>query len=479
MPALGRGPDQRRVGAPRFGLGQGLFAHPFGDFAPFAVQLVKAVCQGCGLAVVGGGEKAGAEVGLADPAARIDARSQKEAKRIGGRGGIHPGHIGQRAQPRPFAPRHHLQPLPHQRPVHPGQRRHIGDGRQRHQIKKRHQIRGLRAGFAQLSIGLDQHQEDDGGRAEMGQAAVFVLPVRVHHGMGCGQGLGRKVVVEDNHIGWGSGGNRIMRERAAIDADDQRVICRKPLHGRDIRAVAFVDAVRDIERGLVPQGAQPDDQQGGRGPPVDVVIGKDGDPFAGGNGGQKAAGGLLHVAQAAGIGQQLFQRGGQKGLGPVGGDAAGSQDAAQRQRQAGLLGDGFGQTVLRGVRTGPAAAGQRGGDIEESGHCHGSGVTEPAGGCKRAVRRARGPSGAAMGQRAEITGKSAYDPGMIQVRRRYDPRMAVRGDGRVKAACAGWTGEGARRDVPDGGKAAPSAAGCDRSRGGPIRSWSASAGSRW
>lgn len=38
------------------------------------------------------------------------------------------------------------------------------------------------------------------------------------------------------------------------------------------------------------------------------------------------------------------------------------------EREAGLLGHCFGQPVLRGVRAGPAAAGEGGGDGEEGAH---------------------------------------------------------------------------------------------------------------
>ena len=43
-----------------------------------------------GLAVIGGGQQAGAKVGLTDAAARVDAGAQEEAQRIGGGRGVHP-----------------------------------------------------------------------------------------------------------------------------------------------------------------------------------------------------------------------------------------------------------------------------------------------------------------------------------------------------------------------------------------------------
>ncbi len=64
MPALGGGPDQRAVNAPRLGLGHRLFPHPRLDLAPFGVQLVQPRGKRCGLGGIVGRKTARAEVGL-------------------------------------------------------------------------------------------------------------------------------------------------------------------------------------------------------------------------------------------------------------------------------------------------------------------------------------------------------------------------------------------------------------------------------
>ena len=53
----------------------------------------------------------------------------------------HQADIEQRGDAGMAAPRHHLQPLRHQRAVHPGQRHDVADGGQRHQVQQFQQRR--------------------------------------------------------------------------------------------------------------------------------------------------------------------------------------------------------------------------------------------------------------------------------------------------------------------------------------------------
>jgi hypothetical protein len=105
------------------------------------------------------------------------------------------------------------------------------------------------------------------------------------------------------------------------------------LHGGDVRAIALVDAVGDIERGhRAPwRAARPAKRR--RGAAVHIVIGKDRDAFAGDQpAGSRAA--AFSMSRSARVGQQVAQRGFRKAAASPG-DAARGQDAAQRQRQAG------------------------------------------------------------------------------------------------------------------------------------------------
>ena len=84
-----------------------------------------------------GGEEPRPEVGHADPPAGVHPRPEHEAERR--RCSAAPGSpadLGQRHEPRPLAPRHHRQPLPHQRPVEPGERRHVRHRGERDEVER-------------------------------------------------------------------------------------------------------------------------------------------------------------------------------------------------------------------------------------------------------------------------------------------------------------------------------------------------------
>ena len=138
-------------------------------------------------------------------------------------------------------------------------------------------------------------------------------------------------------------------------------LCAKGLHGRDIRAIAFVNPVGNIEGGLTPHGAQPDDQQGRRGAAVDVVIGKDRNAlpaYSRACRNRAAAGSMSRSAQR--VGQKIAQGGVQEGV---------RLDPAQRRaRPASGTAPAAGGSpapsprpdVRLKPRADPAAAGQRG-----------------------------------------------------------------------------------------------------------------------
>ena len=166
------------------------------------------------------------------------------------------------------------------------------------------------------------------------------------------------MVVQNDHVA-GGGGQRLMAERAAIDADDQIGLGRQRLNRRDVRAIALVDAVGDIQHRLDALTAQPVDQQCGRGAAVYVVIGKDGDALRTGDGAQDARGRLVHVTQAQGIWQKIAQARLQIGLCLMCGEAAFGQNAADGQRQAAFLRQGLGRAFQRRIGAAPGPAGQR------------------------------------------------------------------------------------------------------------------------
>ena len=139
----------------------------------------------------------------------------------------------------------------------------------------------------------------------MGQIAAFILPVGIDHGQRGRQGFGPQMVVQNDHIRALRRGNRPVRQGSAIDTDDQGVIACQGRHGRVIGAVAFVDPVRDIERGRKANLAQPENQQCRGTASIHIIIRENRDPFASVHRLEKTRRGGFHIAQAARIGQQV------------------------------------------------------------------------------------------------------------------------------------------------------------------------------
>ncbi len=204
----------------------------------------------------------------------------------------------------------------------------------------------------------------------MRKVAGLVLAVRIDDGQRGRQRLAAQVVIEDDNI-TPCRCNGSVRQRAAIDAKDHVMRLPQCLHGGHIRTVAFVDAVGDVDRGHVSKVAQPDLQQGRGSPAIDIVIGKDRDPFAPLQGGQKPRRRLVHVAQGQGIGQQIAQDGVQERRRLIRVDLPRRQRLAQRQGQPRRLNDRLGQPFAAQVGADPSATRDRVCHVKKRARCHG------------------------------------------------------------------------------------------------------------
>ena len=224
----------------------------------------------------------------------------------------------------------------------------------------------------------------------MAQGSVLVRAVRVHDRQGRGQGFPAQMVVQHDDVGARRGGQGVVAQRAAIDANDQVMACRQPGHGRGVRAIARVDAVGDIERRVPPLAPQPVQQKRGGTAAIHVVIGEDGDAFAIHRRRDQTFRGDPHVAQGQGIGQKVAQPGRQETLGAIGSDPPVGQDARDRQRQAGALRQPLGQAVGGAVRADPPPVRQRSLDSQKRHACTFFFVQIPWGAARNA-RRGKAP----------------------------------------------------------------------------------------
>ncbi len=142
----GRGDQDDRavaLGAAQF---LGRLAHRGLDRPPFLVEPVELGGDAPRFLRILGGEQAHAEVRLADAAAGIDARAEREAEIGAGRRPRQPRRLGQRGEADIAAPRHHLQPLRDEGAVEAAQLRDVGDRAERDEVEQVDQLRLRAAG---------------------------------------------------------------------------------------------------------------------------------------------------------------------------------------------------------------------------------------------------------------------------------------------------------------------------------------------
>ena len=150
-------------------------------------------------------QKPHAEIGAADAAAGIDARTEQKAEmpRLGRTG--EPRHIHQADMAGALAPAQRDQALGDESAVEPDQRHHVGDGAERHIVEERQQIglgplRGPKAARAQHPVDRHHGHEDEPDRGEMAEAGQIVAPVRIDDGDRRRQHLVGLMVIDDDDI---------------------------------------------------------------------------------------------------------------------------------------------------------------------------------------------------------------------------------------------------------------------------------------
>ena len=208
-----------------------------------------------------------------------------------------------------------LDSLRDQSAVDTGERHHIADRAERHQIEPLQEVRlgsagTVPAGPAQLAIDRDDQQKGDADRRQRAVRAALVEPVRVDDRDGPRQQRLGDVMIDDDHLEPGLRGvrQRQMRRRAAIDGDDDpHALVAQAQQSRGVRAVALAQPVRDIDPGSRPDRRKEPRQQRRRGRAVDIVIAKDADRLAVVHRADEPRHGSIHVAQMRGIGQLVAQ----------------------------------------------------------------------------------------------------------------------------------------------------------------------------
>ena len=296
-------------------LGLGLLADGHLDPAPLFVQAVELGRDLPRLLGVGRGQQPHAEVRFADPAAGVDPRPEREAEVAAGRRLHQPRRLGKCREPDILPRRHDPQALGHEGAVEALKPCDIGHGAERDQVE---QVEDLGLGerlegtaSAQFAEQRDAEQERHahGGKMPVrGAVRALVEAVGIDQRMGDREQAGALVVVDDDHVEPGRAGllQRLERLRSAIDAHRDARAARLELDQRLARRpIALHQPVWDIDDRLGAEPAEQQHQQRGAGRAIDVIVAEDRDRLALLDGVGEALGALVHVLEAARVGQEV------------------------------------------------------------------------------------------------------------------------------------------------------------------------------
>src|SRR6185437_11491919 len=155
--------------------------------------------------------------------------------------------------------------------------------------------------------------------------------------------------------------DRLECLRPAVDADRDARAARLQLDERFAgRPVALHQPVGDVDYRLGIELAQKQREQRGAGRAVDVIIAEDGDAFARLDGIREAPGALVHVGEAARVGQEVAELGVAVPGEVVARDAAGEQELVDQRVHA--------EAVVRRPPPAPRLSGHGFFDVEGGGH---------------------------------------------------------------------------------------------------------------
>ena len=294
------------------------------------------------------GQQPHAEVGLADPAAGVDPRAERETEVAAARRLHQPRRLGERAHPDILPPRHDLEALRDEGAVEGLQPRDVRDGAERDEVEQVDELRLLavceEAAAAKLAHQRHAEQERHSDRREVTvrrAELAFVEPVGVDQREGDRKRRRALVMVDDDHVEAGVLRllKRFERLRSAIDRDrEARAALLELDQRRARRAIALHQPVGDVDHRLGAQPAQQEHEQGRAGRAVDVIIAENRDCLASLDRVGEPLRALVHVLEAGRVGQEVADRRLAVTLEVVATNSAGEQELVDQgiHRQSGL-----------------------------------------------------------------------------------------------------------------------------------------------
>ncbi len=251
---------------------------------PFAIETIELGRNPRGLARVFFEEKAHAKIGSSNPAAGVDARTQKESEMPGLGRTAQTRDIHQSSGSRMLAPPQCDQTFGNKRTVKAVQRHDVRNCAKRHKMQERQEVGlgsqvGPEVAPTQLSRHGNQSQEYQSDRSKVAKARKVVGAVGVNHRDGLRQFFITLVMINHHRFDAEPFGLRKWLEArdATIDSNQQLYA---PLGERpdciDVRAVAFKDAIGNMDDRVQPAVAQVTGQQRRCGGAVDIVVAENG-----------------------------------------------------------------------------------------------------------------------------------------------------------------------------------------------------------
>ncbi len=243
--------------------------------------------------------------------------------------------------PRLLAPAQHLQSLGDKGAIEPDQRHHVGHGAERHVVEEGQQIGfgpriGPKTAGAQFAIDGHHGHEHESDRGKIAQSGEIIAPVRIDDCRRRRQGLVSLMMVDDDdiHAERFCLAQGLDARGAAIDGHQQRRAARgKGPHRLDIWAVAFEQAVGNVDDRLDAAKPQEPRKHGGGCCAVDVVVAENRDALAAHDSVSNARGGFRHGGEHVRVRHRALDGRIEKGVDRIGLDIAAGENARQQLGQ--------------------------------------------------------------------------------------------------------------------------------------------------
>ena len=258
-------------------------------------------------------QQAHAKISAPNASAGIDARPEHEAEMPGLRRPAEPCHIHQRSVTNVVTAAQRDQPLGNERAVQSCQHGDVSNSAKRHMMERVEQV-GFRPDVApeiagtQFAVHRHQRHEDKTDGGEMTKTGQIVEPVRIDQRIDHRKLVAALVMVDHHYVH-----PEALRLRQRLDAggatidrdQERRAFVRKAAHGFDVRAIAFEDAVRNMDQRIETRVAQMPGQQRRRGGAIHVIVAENRNLLTARRRICDPLGGHFHVRHCQGIGQQL------------------------------------------------------------------------------------------------------------------------------------------------------------------------------